>query len=352
MVFSILYMLVRRLVRLGSSEQLIQGLLAENVALRQENVVLKRTNQRPKLRRLDKVLLAACSRILPRARWAIFSVKPSTLTRWHSELIRRKWTYKHKKAGRPPVNPELVKLICQMARKNPGWGYLRTKGECGKLGLRIGATTIKRILARAGISPAPRRLGPTWSEFLRAQAQGIMACDFFSVETVFLRTLYVLLFIEVSTRRVHFMASTQNPSGEFCTQQARNLYMIHEPEVRFLIRDRDSKYICSFDEVFRTQGARVIKTPFKAPKANCYAERLVGTVRREVLDHLLILGPRHLDLVLSAFAEHYNGERPHRGLDLGVPDHPEPVASVTEVPRIKIRGIFGGLINEYHAVAA
>ncbi|MEX0755924.1 MAG: integrase core domain-containing protein [Actinomycetota bacterium] len=291
--------------------------------------------------------------MVSRERWRVFIVEPATLLRWHRELVHRKWTYKRKRIGRPPIDSELVKLILAMARKNPSWGYLRIKGECAKLGGRVGATTVKRILVAAGISPAPRRDGPCWSEFLRAQAEGILACDFFSVETVRLQTLYVLFFIEISSRRVYFTISTRNPTGESCTQQARNLSMEEKaPNPRFLIRDRDSKYIRSFDEVFGSSGARVIRTPVKAPKANAFAERFVGTVRRELLDRLLILGPRHLDLVLSRFAEHYNTQRPHRGLSLGVPDHPEPVASVERVPEVRCRPVLGGLIHEYHAVAA
>jgi hypothetical protein len=159
--------------------------------------------------------------------------------------------------------------------------------------------------------------GPSWSEFLRLQADGIVACDFFSVETAFLRTLYVLFFIEVGSKRLHITMSTGNPDGEFVTQQVRNLSMDGELEsVAFLIRDRDSKYTRSLDEVFACEGSGVIKTPVRAPKANAFAERFVRTVRHEVLDHTLVVGRRHLDRILRRYAEHYNAQRPHRGLDL------------------------------------
>jgi putative transposase len=187
--------------------------------------------------------------------------------------VARKWTYKRKKAGRTPVDPRLAALIVKMA-KNPRWGYMRIKGECQKLGIAVAATTVKKVLRAAGLEPAPRRDGPSWSEFLRAQASGIVACDFFSVETMFLHTLYVLFFIEVGTRRLHVTSSTRNPTGRFVAQRARNLSIDGALEkVAFLIRDRDTKYTVAIDEVFTSEGARVIKTPVRAPKANAFAER-------------------------------------------------------------------------------
>lgn len=345
-------MIVRLLVRVrpvGTDRELE----IELIALRHQLKVLQRKAGRPKLRRIDKMFLAALSRVLPRKRWDCLAVTPATLLRWHRELVKRKWTFKTRAVGRPPIDPALVTLILRMAKDNPRWGYMRIKGECQKLGIRVGATTVKRILDREGLGPAPRRDGPTWAEFLRAQAQGILACDFFTVETAFLRTLYVLFFIEVGSRRLRFTVSTRNPDGNFVAQQARNLYMLEVLDhVRFLIRDRDSKYTWSFDAVFLTEGARVIKTPVRAPKANAFAERSVRTVRHEVLDHLLILGPRHLDRVLSTFADHYNAERPHRGLALLTPRCTEPAAAVDEVPKIERRDLLGGLIHEYYAAAA
>jgi putative transposase len=194
---------------------------------------------------------------------------------------------------------------------------------------------------------------PSWSEFLRAQADGILACDFFTVETVSLRTLYVLFFIEVGSRKLHMTSSTRNPSGEFVAQQARNLSMDGETEwVAFLIRDRDSKYTRAFDEVFISEGARVIKTPVRAPKANAFAERFVRTVRHEVLDLTLVLGRRHLDRVLRRYAEHYNAQRPHRGLDLRAPAGASERPISPDTPRVRRIDIFGGLIHEYEPVAA
>ena len=196
-----------------------------------------------------------------------------------------------------------------MARDNPRWGYLRIKGDCQKLGLRVSATSVKKVLLAAGLDPAPRRDGPSWSEFLRSQADGILACDFFTVETIWLRTLYVLFFIEIGSRRLHVTSATANPTGAFVTQQARNLCFTlderDEPAL-FLIHDRDSKFSGSLDEVFCSEGIRIIRTPVRSPHANAFAERCVKTLRHEVLDWTLILGRRHLDRVLASYARHYN----------------------------------------------
>jgi transposase InsO family protein len=217
----------------------------------------------------------------------------------------------------------------------------------------VAATTVKKVLRAAGLEPAPRRDGPSWSEFLRSQAEAIWACDFFSIETASLRTLYVLFFIEVGSRRLHMTSSTRNPSGEFVAQQARNLAMDGELEgVAFLIRDRDCKYTRAFDEVFFSEGARVIKAPVRAPRANPFAERFVRSVRHEVLDLTLVLGRRHLDRILRRYAEHYNAQRPHRGLDLRTPAGAPERAISAEVPGVARIDVLGGLIHEYKPVAA
>jgi len=352
MLFALLYALLRRVIGCGHPSG-DRELEIEVVVLRHQVKVLSRKVGRPKLRRIDKAFLAACSRVVPRHRWGSFIVAPSTLLRWHRELVRRKWTYKQKRLGRPPIDTALGALICRMARENPRWGYMRIKGECRKLGIAVAATTVKKILRAAGLEPAPRRDGPSWSEFLRAQADGILACDFFTVETVFLRTLYVLFFIEVGSRRLHVTTSTRNPDGDFCAQQARNLAMAGATDgFRFLIRDRDSKYTRAFDEVFISEGARVIRTPVRAPKANAFAERFVRTVRDEVLDLTLMLGRRHLDRILRRYAGHYNAQRPHRGLDLRTPAGASERPISPDAPRVRRIDVLGGLIHEYEPVAA
>ena len=305
---------------------------AEILVLRHQLRVLQRTAGRPRLRTIDRVLLATASRVIPRDRWVAFFVTPATLLRWHRELVWRKWTYRRSgRPGRPPIDRESVTLILRLARENPRWGCVRIEGELRKLGIRVGATTIRTLLRTARLGPAPRRSGPTWTEFLRAQADGIIACDFFTVETAWLRTLYILVFIELGSRRIHLSPSTAHPDSAWVTQQARNLTMNldgRSPAVRFFIRDRDAKFSRSFDAVLRSEGMRVIRTPIRAPNANAHAERVIETIRAECLDWTLILGRRHLDRTLRIYAEHYN-----RGSDLIAPS-----ASPLGVARVPVAG--------------
>jgi transposase InsO family protein len=243
-------------------------------------------------------------------------------------------------------------LVLRLARENPRWGHRRICGELAKLGFGVSATSIRRLLAQAGLEPAPRRSGPSWRAFLRSQAGSIVACDFFTVETILLQRFYVLFFIAHASRRVWLAGCTRNPTGEWVTQQARNLGLdLGESGMRFLIRDRDSKYSGPFDEVFRSEGIRTVKTPVRAPKANAVAERLVRTVRSECLDWLLILDRRHLEHVLGIYVDHYNRERPHRALDFRSPtadDDQQPPRSGV----IHRRDRLGGLIHEYYRAAA
>jgi transposase len=322
----------------------------EILVLRHQVKVLKRKAGRPRLKRRDRLFLAAAARLLPRERWSCFIVRPATLLAWHRALVKRKWTYRPRRSGRPPLDEQIRRLVVRMAKDNPRWGYLRIQGELRKLGIRVGAASIKRLLAREGLGPAPRR-GSSWSEFLRTQADGILACDFFTVETAFLRTLYVLFFIEVGSRRLHITTATRRPNDSFVTQQARNLcFRLDEraEPLRFLIHDRDAKFSGPFDEVLRSEGIGIIRTP----RANAFAERAVETLRHEALDWTLILGRRHLDHVLASYVRHYNAERPHRGIELRVPEKQRHVDPVAIVPEIKRHDLLGGLIHEYYPVAA
>ncbi len=352
MLFSLVYLLVGRI--LGTGRRRDEGREIELLVLRHQVKVLQRQVKRPRLHRLDRVLLAAASRAMPRGRWSSFVVRPETLLRWHRELVRKKWTYRRSgRPGRPPIEPEVRDLIVRLGRENPRWGYQRIRGELMKLGIRISATTIRTILLRNGLDPAPRRGGPTWTEFLRSQAAGILATDFFTVETIRLKTLYVLFFIELQTRRVHVVGATAHPDSSWVTQQARNLAIDERlSRVRFLVRDRDAKFSGPFDEVLRTEGVRIIRTPIRAPRANAFAERFVGTVRRECLDHVLIYGRRHLERVLQTYVAHYMKERPHRGLGLAVPagDRTPRVRGTTRTP-VERKDVLGGLIHEYRWAA-
>jgi putative transposase len=326
----------------------------EILVLRHQLAVLRRQTPRPKLEPADRALLAAISRVLPRSRWSCFLVKPETLLRWHRRLVAGVWTYPHDQTGRPPLDREVLQLIIRLARENPRWGYQRIKGELQHLGIRVSATTIRTMLRRHGLDPAPRRAATNWRAFLRQQAAGIVACDFFTVDTVWLRRLYVLFFIELGTRRVHVAGVTANPDGAWVTQQARNLLMPGQGRCpRFLLRDRDAKFTRAFDEVFRSEGADVLITPVQAPNANAYAERWIRTVRAECLDWLLIVGRGHLEQVLRVYVEHYNGHRPHRALQLESPDAPSgPVVISDNQRRVLRRDRLSGLLHEYHRQAA
>jgi putative transposase len=328
----------------------------EILVLRHELAVLRRQVARPSCRTADRVFLAALSRMLPRDRWGSVFVRPETIRRWHRSLIARRWTHPHRRPGRPATNAGVRALIVRLARENPGWGYRRIQGELAGLGVRIAASTVWSILQQAGIEPPPRRSAETWHQFLRAQASGIIACDFFTVDTVLLRRLYALVFIELATRQVYLAGITANPTGEWATQQARNIvetFVDRAEPIRFLIHDRDSKFTAAFDEVFRSEGIRTIRTPVRAPRANAFIERWVGTVRRECLDRLLIVNRRHLERVLPVYIRHYNEHRPHRSLDQRPPiQAPLPGSETVDVhDRVRRQDVLGGLIHEYEAAA-
>jgi len=352
MLFSLLYFLIHRLLGVGGRRADEKDI--ELLVLRHQVKVLQRQVKRPRLNRRDRVLLAAASRAMTKTSWSSFIVRPETLLRWHRELVRKKWTYRRTgHPGRPPVDADVRDLVVRLGRENPRWGYQRIRGELLKLGIRISATTVRTILLRGGLDPAPHRAGPTWTEFLRLQAAGILATDFFTVETISLKTLYVLFFIELSTRRVYVAGVTANPDSAWVTQQARNLAIEERLSgVRFLLRDRDAKYSGPFDAVLRAEGVRIIRTPIRAPRANAFAERFVRTVRRECLDHVLIYDRRHLERVLGAYVAHYVDERPHRGLGLAVPAGIRLAQVPGTTPTlVKRRDVLGGLIHDYRRAA-
>jgi putative transposase len=353
----VLWLTVRLLTRLLVLSDADHGTKdLEILVLRHQLRVLRRKTGRPKFTAGDRVLLAAASRVLPRQRWASFLVTPQTLLRWHRTLVRRKWTYRNRrKPGRPPIDPQTAELILRMARENARWGCMRICGELRKLGIRVGATTIRTLLRRHGLGPAPRRTGPTWTQFLRAQAEGIIGCDFFTVETIRLKTLHVLFFIHLSTRRIVAAGVTAHPDTAWVTQQARNAAMDLDDQgvsIRFLLRDHDAKFTRGFDDVFGSEGGQVLRTPIRAPKANAYAERWVQTVRAECLDWTLVLGRRHLQWLLRGYVRHYNEQRPHRGLALAVPEAEERKSPHINPRKVRRRDVLSGLIHEYHEVAA
>jgi putative transposase len=352
-VLPLLYLALRRvlelLVLLGRSRERKE---IEILVLRHELGVLRPQTARPRYEPTDRALLCALSRVLQRTRWSAFAVTPETLLRWHSRMLKRRWTYGHRRPGRPPLDPDVVALILRLGRENPRWGTRRIAGELRKLGISVSDTSVRSVLRTEGLTPAPRRSGPSWRSFIRAQAASIVACDFFTVETAFLRRYYVLFFIEIASRRVHLGGCSANPTGRWVAQQARNLAhgLGERPlPLRFVIHDRDSKFSAAFDDVFRTEGATVIKTPVRAPNANAYGERWVRTIRMECLDHLLMVRRRHLEHVLKIYVDHYNRARPHSALGLKCPDPPPRSVVLTQAQAAQVRRIdrLGGLLDEY-----
>jgi len=333
-----------------------EDLAIELVVLRREVAVLRRQVARPALRPSDRALLAGLSRLLGRRRLGRFIVQPETLLRWHRDLVRRRWTYPNR-SGRPSVPAGAVEIVLRLARENPTWGYRRIQGELATMGVALAPSSVWSILRRHDIDPSPGRTGPTWTEFLRAQASSMLACDFFTVATVLLRRLYVLFFIELDTRRVYVSGMTADPVGAWVVQQARNLSMMLTERAwrtRFLVRDRDAKFTVGFDEVFRSERIRIIRTPVRAARANAFAERFVGTIRRECLDRMLIFSRRQLEAVLAEYVDHYNRHRPHRSLDQASPLSMIPTATPTTPPdaaQLRRSDRLGGLIHEYELAA-
>jgi putative transposase len=311
--------------------------------------VLRRTNPRPRLDWADRAVLAALIRLLPRSLRTHRLVTPGTVL-----LVARKWTYPHR-TGRPPVSPEIVVLIERLARENHGWGYQRIQGELLKLGHRVSASTIRRVLRALKIPPTPKRqTDTTWRQFLRTQATTMLATDFFHVDcTVTLQRLYCLFVIEVQSRYVHILGVTAHPDGPWTTQQARNLLMDlgdRTADFRFLVRDRAGQFTDSFDTVLAAAGIQAVKIPPRSPRANAFAERFVLTARTEVTDRMLIFSERHLRSVLADCEAQYNGRRPHRSRQLRPPRPDHPAGDLSQGP-IKRRPVLGGLINEYERAA-
>ena len=312
-MFRVLYRLLVGLAclvaRSGRSKDL------EIVVLRHQVAVLNRQVARPVLTDGDRSVLAAIAKALPRVRRAGWIVTPETLLRWHRRRIARHWTQPDLPRGRPPTSREVRQLVLSMAIDNPTWGYRRVCGELGRLGHVVGASTVWRILREASIDPAPDRTAVTWSQFLKSQAA--VATDFATIDTAMLRRYYLLFFINIQTRTVIFAGITDHPTGAWTTQAARNLFVRHGSEMhgcRALVRDRGSQFVAAFDEIFSTEGIRVLKTPVRTPVANSFAERWIGTLRRELLDRTIIWNRGQLERLVIDYIDHYNTHRPHRVL--------------------------------------
>ncbi len=336
----------------------------EILLLRQQLLILQRHHPKPphisRWEKLGLAILAAKLTGLGRGaktklNQVLLLFKPDTVLKWHRDRVRRKWTFRQQRAGgRPATCPELQVLLLRLAQENPTWGYSKLHGELLKLGYDIGRSTVRDILKRQHIAPAPQRAKNcgNWSSLLSHYGKQLMACDFFTVETVWLKTLHALFFIELGSRRVHFAGCTAHPTAEWVTQQARHLTWRLQDEqlsMRFLIRDRDAKFTAKFDAVFVAEGIEILRTPYRTPTANAFAERWVRSVREECLDKLLIVNEAHLHRVLREYVRYFNQARPHQGIEQRCPIRIERGRRHGAVER---RDVLGGIIHDYDRAAA
>ena len=351
-MFRILYCFLASMARLAIRSGRSKDL--EIIVLRHQLAVLGRRDARPAITDDDRSLLSAIAQALPRSLRTGWLVTPETLLRWHRRRIARHWTQPHRPPGRPATAIALHRLVIEMATNNPTWGYRRIHGELVGLGHRLGASTIWRILKAHHIDPAPQRSAVTWTQFLRSQAA--VACDFATIDTVMLRRYYLLFFIDVTSREVFFAGITTNPTGPWTTQAARNLFLRHEnalTDARALVRDRGNQFVDSFNEIFRTEGFKILKTPIRTPVANAFAERWIGSLRCELLDRTIIWNRRQLEGLTTDFIDHYNTHRPHRSLNQRPPlAHKESAGGAPPLPTRVLRSTrCNGLINEYRNAA-
>ncbi len=357
-ILSKIFSTVLTLFRLGHTSEADKDL--EILILRQQLSILQRQIDKPiKPNRAEKLTLAVLSANLKKQtkrpakqfRSLIRIFQPETVFGWHRQLVKRKWTHpKKSKVGRPPTTDKVKALVVRLALENY-WGYGKIKGELLKLGIKLSLTTVGNILRDKGIVPAPVRAGSIgWKTLMNHYREQLLACDFFNIETIWLKTLTVFFFIDIGTRQVYLAGVTDHPNGHWITQQARNqVWTIQEQEDEFcgLIRDNDKKFPESFDTVFESEGINIIRIPYQAPNANAFAERFVRTIREEILDKVLILNEAHLRCVLNEFLNYYNRRRPHQGLDQQSPiERSEPLTEGL----IRKRQVLGGIINDYFRV--
>jgi transposase InsO family protein len=341
-------------VALGAAVDLVRGrpeLVAENAFLRQQLIILTRSAGRPRITRADRALLVLLASRVRAWRQALVIVQPATLLRWHRAGFRLFWRWRSSACSRPPrVAPEVVALIERMARENRLWGAERIRGELLKLGIAVGKRTVQRHMRR--VRP-PRPAGQSWATFLRAHGREIWACDFLQLTDLLFRPVFAFLIVELGTRRVVHVGVTRSPTDAWVAQQLREA----TPEglgPRYLVHDRDAKYGCAFARLAAASGIAVIRTPVRAPQANAVCERLLGSVRRECLDHTLILGERHLGRVLAEYLGYFNRGRPHQGIGQRTPLPPPAVVRSPHPPRTEdviAVPVLDGLHHEYRHAA-
>lgn len=327
-------------------------LLVENAFLRQQLLVASRAVKKPKFRASERALLVVLAAVFSHWRDALVLVKPDTLLRWHREGFRLfwKWRSRRKPSSAPPLSPEVIHLIRRMGTENPLWGAERIRGELLKLGIAVAKRTVQRHLSRVRTMPPD---GQRWSTFLRQQATGIWACDFVEVRDLWFRCHYVFVVIHLETRQLVHAASTLAPTAAWTVQQLRDLTAFGNGP-KFLLRDNDGKFTATFDDVALGAGIRVVRTPVLAPKAAAYVERFIGSLRRECLDHVLLLGEGHLQSVLAEYGSYFNRARPHQGIDQRRPAaFSSPALSPAFVPGagVEARRVLGGLHHDYRLAA-
>jgi putative transposase len=334
----------------------------EILTLRHQLAILQRQIDKPRLTPPDRAFLAALLHRLsrPRLRQLHLIVSPDTVLRWHRDLLRSRHAKasRPKRPGRPPTVRSIQNLVLRLARENTGWGYRRVHGELATLGITVAPSTVWEILKTNGIEPAPERDHQTWTGFLRGQAHAILAADFFETRTLTGARLYVFAVIEHATRRVRVLGATAHPTAAWTTQLARNLVMDLQDAgatVKYLIRDRDSRYSAAFDAVFEGDGIAVVKTGIRVPRMNAIMERWVRSCRVELLDRTLIVNEAHLRHALHEYETFYNEHRSHRALDAAAPLRPLP-KPITEPERlghldIRRRDRLGGIFHEYQHAA-
>jgi transposase InsO family protein len=334
----------------------------EILALRHQLIVLQRQARKPVFTDTDRAVLAGLLHHLPmdKLRHLLLLVRPDTLLRWHRDLLKQHHaaTCVPKRRGRPPTIRSIRALILRLARENSSWGYRRIHGELAALGIKVAASTVWEVLKQHGIPPAPERQSTTWADFLRSQADALLACDLFETRTLTGARLYVFAVIEHSTRRIRILGVTAHPTADWIVQLGRNLLMDLEDassRARFLLRDRDSKFTAAFDTLLADAGLKVVTTGIRIPRMNSLMERWIQTCRRELLDRTLIWNQSHLLHALREFETFYNRHRPHRTLDQAAPLRPlpRPIGEPAQIRRLEVRrrDRLGGALHEYQHAA-
>jgi putative transposase len=323
-------------------------LLAENALLRQQVIILRRQVKRPACTRTDRLLLVVLARATRNWKQALLIVEPETLLSWHRLAFRWLWRRRSKPAStKPKIAAEIVALIKTMALNNRLWGAERIRGELLKLGIHVSKRTIQKYMRQGRVRPSSQ----TWSTFLHNHAHEIWACDFLPVTDLFFRSLFAFFIIELKSRKVLHIGVTRHPTDAWVAQQLREATPFGMMP-RFLIRDNDSTFGPLFARVASSSGTKVLKTPYHAPRANAYCERFLGSVRRECLDHLLILHEQQLSRVLQAYVSYLNQARPHQGLQQQIPNPPASAPlDETKEGLLLALPVLGGLHHDYRRVA-